>query len=159
MSDSDEMNALVAALGATIPEEGATVAAAPAQAHDYPEELLTSSDDEATGPMKKRKNKGRCLTRRKKTTRRVSGEQETPSPTTANNLLENRVDDLEEEVLTRQGKLVLSEDARKQGKETISLLNKQVKVLKEELKALSAEEVAKELGRLKVELSTVFTTN
>jgi hypothetical protein len=49
----------------------------------------------------------------------------------------------------------VSEEARKQGKETVSLLTKQVKLLKEELKALSAEDAAQEIRRLKAENATL----
>jgi hypothetical protein len=156
MSDSDDMDARVAALGATVHEEGASVAA---PAHEYPLDMLSSSSEEEeapTLPVKKRKSKGGRLTaRRKKTTRRVSGEQETPSPNTANNLLENRVNDLESEAEELQRQFKLSEDNRKTGSATIVLLNKQVKLLKEELKLTSGEDAAQEVVRLKRELASL----
>jgi chromosome segregation ATPase len=159
MSDSDDTQALVANIqvdGAAV--ASAAVASAPAP-HEYPTEMLTSSSEEEeanpTLPVKKRKTTGR-LTRRKMTTRRVSGaSDEAPSPGTANNLLEGRVNDLEGEMETLQGKLAQSEDGRKQAKETIFHLNKQAKLLKEELKVLGAEESAKEVGRLKGEVAAL----
>jgi hypothetical protein len=153
MNDSDDTQALAA----KIRGEGATVAVAPAAAaHDYPEALLTSSEEEEapTGPMKKRKTTGTRLSRRKKTTRRVSGEQETPSPNTANNLLENQVNDLDKEVETLPGKLATAEESHKLANKSVALLSKQVKLLKEQLKLTQGEEAAQEVVRLKRELAT-----
>jgi hypothetical protein len=156
MSDSDDMDARVAALGATVHEEGASVAA---PAHEYPLDMLSSSSEEEeapTLPVKKRKSKGGRLTaRRKKTTRRVSGEQETPSPNTANNLLENRVNDLENEVETVEGKLVSSEESNKLANKSVTLLKQEIKLLKDQLKLASGEDAAQEICRLKGEVLTL----
>jgi chromosome segregation ATPase len=153
MSDSDDTQALAA----KIRGEGAAVAAAP-PAREYPLDVSSSDDDEAsTLPVKKRKAKGGRLTApRKKTTRRVSGaSEEAPSPNTAVNLLETQVNALDKEVETLTDKLAQSENNRKAGSATIALLNKQVKLLKEENKALASEEAAQEVGRLKRELATL----
>jgi hypothetical protein len=89
----------------------------------------------------------------KTTTRRVSGaSEEAPSPNTANNLLENRVNDLESEVETLQGKLELSEESRKQANARSSLFGKEVKLLKEEKKTLGSDELAQDNRRLKAEV-------
>jgi hypothetical protein len=138
MSDSDDMDAHVAALGATIREEGAAVAAP----NEYPLDLSSSSEEEEespTLPVKKRKTTGRLTVRRKKTTRRVSGARdEQPSPGTANNLLEGRVNDLENEVVTLTGKLVVAEESHKLANKSVTLLKQEIKLLKGENKVLGA---------------------
>jgi FixJ family two-component response regulator len=68
-----------------------------------------------------------------------------PSPSTAVNLLEDRVNDLENELEKTQEKLTLSEESRKQA-------NKAVSLLKQENKLLKQEDSAKEIRRLKSEL-------
>jgi hypothetical protein len=143
MSDSDNTQALAA----NIRGDGAAVAAAPP--HEYPEDMLSSSEEEEeepTLPMKKRKSAGGArLTRRKKTTRRVSGEQETPSPGRANNLLEGRVNELEEESEELQRQLATAKEGRKQANTRVSLLNKEVKLLKDQLKLTSGEDAVQEI--------------
>jgi hypothetical protein len=148
MSDSDDTDALVA----NIRGDGAVAAAPP---HEYPSDMLSSSEEEEAPnlPVKKRKTTGRLTARRKKTTRRVSGaSEEAPSPNTANNLLEGRVNDLEEETVELQRQLTVSEDNRKAGSATIVLLNKQAKLLKDQLKLTSGEDAAQEVVRLKGEV-------
>jgi hypothetical protein len=94
MSDSDDMDARVAALGATVHEEGAASAA---PAHEYPLDMLSSSKEEEAptqkGPPKKRKTTGR-LTAQEDHATCVRGTRDT-QPQHGNNLLENRVNHLE----------------------------------------------------------------